>query len=381
MPDPILERLLTDLPDSIRERFALLEKDRDDKASSLIDVTAENVRLHKQLDQGGSGIPVWTSASVISAGGTFIVPDGAQDNIVIPPGAVGVTLYLGGGLWPKIPKRPFLSIFADFCKVIGTPGRLTFDAPPSVQPGANGRYGFAECIRVGAEVPTATPVRGTVLIDTSAGRVDALAKCFPDCDGATFVRPVSTDAMMADGIFSGGARGVRIIDPDLRARTENTVRATSQNGIVSRDMSVIGGKLTNTGGKSACNPRNVEGFTLYGVTLYAGRNNAALGIGGGTPGVGDPGPSNVTAQDCVFTGGSIMLYAEARVIALLGNHFRWQERPDNTAISINDKAQGVTVIDNEGESPVPQKVMVGYVTNKANVKDLVERNNAWTVKP
>src|SRR3954470_19317008 len=121
------------------------------KQASLAAAAAENARLHKLLDAGGSGIPLWSPATVVSAGSAWIVPDGTRDNIIVPAGAVGVTLYLGSGLWPKIPSRPFLSIFGDFFKGIGKFGWHTFDAPSGASVGGNGRYGIAECVRVGQE--------------------------------------------------------------------------------------------------------------------------------------------------------------------------------------------------------------------------------------
>src|SRR5205085_687183 len=80
--DPIFENNLIDHAATMRDRFALVESDRDNKVVALANLTAENVRLQKQIEDfknGGSGIPVWKPGSVVSASSTWIVPDGTSD--------------------------------------------------------------------------------------------------------------------------------------------------------------------------------------------------------------------------------------------------------------------------------------------------------------
>jgi hypothetical protein len=349
--------------------------------AALAASAAENARLHKLLESGGSGIPLWTPATVVSAGGTWIVPDGTRDNIIGPAGAVGVTLYLMGGLWPKIPSRPFLSIYGDLCKVIGVPGRFTFDAPSGASASGNGRYGIAECVRVGQEAqPYNSPVRGTVLIDVSLNRADALAKLYPDCDGATLVRLVTTTECRADGVFVGGAKNVRVIDPDLTCTTENTIRATTQNGVTPSGITVAGGSVRNIGNKAALNPRHVNGFVAFGVRLFATGENSAVGIGNGDS--TNPGnPIGVSVIGCIVEGGGLTLH-QAHGVELLRNQFRWPGTRANSAIGVTAaSADNVTITDNSGESAVPQKAMVGYVGDRSKIRNLTERDNAWSVKP
>lgn len=353
--------------------------------AALAASAAENARLHKLLEAGGSGIPLWTPQTVVSAGGSWIVPDGTRDNIIVPAGAIGVALYMGSGLWPKIPSRPFLGIYGDLCKVIGAPGRFTFDAPagtPLITEGPNkGRYGFAEMVRVGREAtPYNSPVRGTVLTDVSLNRADALAKLYPDCDGATIIRPLTTAECKADGVFCGGAKNVRVIDPDLTCTTENTIRATTQNGVMPENISVIGGSVRNIGGKAALNPRNVNGFVAFGVRLFATGENSAVGIGNGDS--ANPGnPIGVSVIGCIVEGGGLTLH-QAHGVELLRNQFRWPGTRANSAIGVTAaSADNVTITDNSGESAVPQKAMVGYVGDRSKIKNLVDRDNGpWAVK-
>jgi hypothetical protein len=255
-----------------------LRDDLSAQQAALAASVAEVTKLRKQLEAGGSGIPLWKNGAKLSDSRAWILPDGLNDNLIVD---APVELYCGVDMWPKNPGRPVLTLRADDWTLRGVPNRLTFNAPVGM-PIKDGRYNFAECIRVGDNAGlTGKPVRNGRVIDISGGRVDALAKCYPDADGILFDRPASTADLLADGIYIGGAKNILIRMPDLTARYENTIRATSDHGVMPSGIAVVGGSVRNIGNKAALNPRHVNGFVAFGVRLFATGENSAVGVGNG----------------------------------------------------------------------------------------------------
>jgi hypothetical protein len=354
-----------------------LRDDLSAQQAALAASVAEVTKLRKQLEAGGSGIPLWKNGAKLSDSRAWILPDGLNDNLIVD---APVELYCGVDMWPKNPGRPVLTLRADDWTLRGVPNRLTFNAPVGM-PIKDGRYNFAECIRVGDNAGlTGKPVRNGRVIDISGGRVDALAKCYPDADGILFDRPASTADLLADGIYIGGAKNILIRMPDLTARYENTIRATSDHGVMPSGIAVVGGSVRNIGNKAALNPRHVNGFVAFGVRLFATGENSAVGVGNGDS--ANPGnPIGVSIIGCTVEGGGLTLH-QAHGVELLRNQFRWPGTRANSAIGVTaNSADNVTITDNGGESPTQQKAMVGYVGDRSKIRDLVEARNAWTVKP
>lgn len=336
---------------------------------------AEQTAFKAQIDRLATlaWVP-WTATTTLAPGTTYRLPDNQAIGIIIDK--VGVTLVGGKDLY-GVGKTPAIIIRASFCELRGVNANKT-DAPAGTA-----RLGLGEFVAVGSESRLTNPVIGTRIIGCTAGKVDAFVKAYPDCDGLLVKDCQTTADLRADGVFSGGASGVTVMDCDLTAYNENTTRATAQWGVVSRRMKVIGGRIANTGGKAAVDARNVEGFDVLDATLSATDLNSAVGIGNAGP--NDPGPSGVRVERCQILSGSLSIH-HGRGIYLLNNVPRWSRRSENSFISLNavpgtDLAD-VKVIGNAGPG-ANQKAMIGYGdpargAKRENIKGYEEHDNGWT---
>lgn len=345
---------------------------------------AEQTAFKAQIDRLATlaWVP-WTPTTTLAAGTTYRLPDNQAIGIVVDK--IGVTLVGGKDLY-GVGKTPAITIRASFCELRGV------NANKADAPAGTARLGLGEFIAVGSESRLTSPVIGTKIIGCTAGKVDAFVKAFPDCDGLLVKDCQTTSDLRADGVFSGGASGVTVLDCDLTAYNENTTRATVQRVtmpdgtlrvIVSKRMKVIGGRIANTGGKAAVDARNVEGFDVLDATLSASDLNSAVGIGNSSP--GDPGPSGVRVERCRIPSGSLSVH-HGRSIYLLNNVPQWGRRSENSFISLNavpgtDLAD-VKVIGNAGPG-ANQKAMIGYGdpsrgAKRENIAGYEEHDNGWT---
>ena len=183
-----------------------------------------------------------------------------------------------------------------------------------------------------------------------------------------------------------GSSNVTIRKGDLTARNENTIRATMDHGVLSRNVCVVDTRSVNTGRKSGIDIRNVDGFQVLNCFVVATDLNSAIGIGNSDP--PNAGPSHVIVHNCQIVGGALTVH-RGRGIYLIDNEPRWVQTSGNSFVSLNatpGNLADIKVIDNYPRRPyaVPQKPMIGYGdptrgSRRENIDGYEERGNGWTV--
>jgi hypothetical protein len=239
----------------------------------------------KALEAGGSGIGLWTPATVLQPNTPYILPTGVAVKIDVK--VPGVTL-IGGLVWPE-PNGPMSAITAnvggDDLTIVGT--RISWEDAP------------ADLVAVPLKPGFRTYARNAALRGVKFGALAQCVEAMTPCDG------LAMDYCEADGrvrsafVYVGGGKGVSLLRcKAVDSWKENLVRCSPQNGVVPDGFTVTECDLQQLGSKAVIELRSVSNATVQRSVLRAAVGHTALSCGREDPNAG-PGSSNVRFFDSV----------------------------------------------------------------------------------
>ena len=325
------------------------------------------------LKSAVAGLPLWTPATVIEAGKTYLLPAGAAVGIDVT--VPNVTL-IGGHVWP-IPGRSLPAIYArdngHDLTVIGT----RFDYPDFP---ASGDPKLGPCVR--------TLCRGTVVKGTTSGNIDTMLEHWPGAVGTHLIGHVAGAGLRGSLSYGQGDDtyivGCRVEDG---SSGENVIRWSPRNGVVGRGCYVIGCYVRQRINKACIDFRHmVDGYAIgntfetseYGVAIGVGRSDAL------------PGAENVRIVGNRFVRGRLHVH-QCRGLVYEDNRVEYPTQGEDHCVYVGHTT-GFRVRNNRGPLPAPgqkwntrkgewepinPKPLIGYGANVTGVDD--DGTSAWTL--
>ena len=328
--------------DALRDDVVAFMRAQERERVALAAANAALEQRVRDLEAGGAGISLWTPQTVLEAGKTYRLPNGAAVaiNVTVPD-----VTFVGGSVWPVV-KGPLPAIYAreqaHNLRIQGT----DFHLPQA--PGG-GQLDIRPCVR--------TLAKGTTLEGTRSGDIDGLLEAWPGGDGATVLRHVARKALRASLSFSNANDTAILHTTAPDSVTENLIRWSPRGTAVGRRGLVAFCTIGQRGNKAVIDFRHIDGaFALYNV-FSTSEHGTAIGVGDkdANDGDGDFGAAGVRIVGNTFPEARIQVHGGSRDVSIEDNLFLWTRQGVNVAIYANGdgRLRNLRLRNNRGPMPAP----------------------------